>query len=183
MTSLPLNLKELQTAVAAGGSFRWLYFWGHQSKSPYRIGNECFSQWHPSSCEINQILYPTAEHYMMAEKARVFGDEEVLEKILKANTPGEAKALGRQVRGFSDDVWNQVRIEIVERGNLAKFSQNAELGQYLRTTGEQILVEASPVDRIWGVGLAATDPLIHDPLQWKGLNLLGFALMKVRSLL
>lgn len=117
---------------------------------------------------------------MMAEKASLFGDHEMKEQVLQASSPGAAKALGRRVRGFDEAVWLEHRFAIVVRANEAKFGQNAELGQFLRQTGERILVEASPVDRVWGIGLAQDDEKVSNPNQWRGLNLLGFALMQVR---
>lgn len=120
---------------------------------------------------------------MMAGKARLFGDEEMLEKIMAASDPRTMKKLGRQVRGFDQAVWEQYKYALVLQGNVCKFSQNPALGQFLLSTGEQILVEASPYDRIWGIGLSATDPRAQDPRQWRGRNLLGFALTEVRDIL
>lgn len=175
-----MDLKDLQKAVRQGKRFKYVYFWGH--KKPARgVNASCFSQWFGAPFKIDGNRYPTAEHYMMAEKARLFEDFAVAEKILNAGSPGEAKALGRKVLGFDEAVWEQHRSEIVVRANQAKFSQHPELGSYLKNTGNRVLVEASPVDRIWGVGLAKDNPTIENPLTWNGLNLLGFALMKVRA--
>jgi ribA/ribD-fused uncharacterized protein len=91
--------------------------------------------------------------------------------------------LGRSVVGFDEQLWQQHRYEIVLTGNIAKFAQNKELCTFLLNSKNRILVEASPVDSIWGIGLAADDPLAMNPAMWHGLNLLGFALMEVRSLL
>jgi ribA/ribD-fused uncharacterized protein len=118
---------------------------------------------------------------MMAEKARLFGDEAARAQILKASSPNAAKQLGRQVKHFDEQVWAESRFQLVVAGNLAKFSQNHELGNYLLGTGDKVLVEASPVDRIWGIGLAAGDAQAKNPEQWRGLNLLGFALMETRQ--
>jgi ribA/ribD-fused uncharacterized protein len=85
------------------------------------------------------------------------------------------------VRGFDADRWDAARWEIVVRGNLAKFRQNPELGAFLANTGDRVLVEASPVDRIWGIGLAEDDARAQDPERWRGINLLGFALMEARA--
>lgn len=101
--------------------------------------------------------------------------------MLEAPNPGAAKALGRQVRNFDEGVWLQQRFAIVVRGNRAKFSQHAALGKFLAQTAARVLVEASPVDRIWGIGLAQHDERATDPNAWQGLNLLGFALMQVRA--
>jgi ribA/ribD-fused uncharacterized protein len=102
------------------------------------------------------------------------------EKILSASHPDVAKKLGREAKGFDEAKWVEHRFEIVVRGNEAKFGQNAALKQFLLNTGQRVLVEASPVDRVWGIGLAEDNPEAANPEQWPGLNLLGFALMKVR---
>jgi ribA/ribD-fused uncharacterized protein len=117
----------------------------------------------------------------MAEKARRFDDSLVLERIVQARTPGEAKKLGRSVRGFSDDAWEKHRSSIVVQANIAKFGQNPALREFLLATGNRVLVEASPRDRIWGIGLSAANPKSQDPSQWRGMNLLGFALMTARE--
>lgn len=111
----------------------------------------------------------------------MFGDDDAVAAMLAASGPGEVKALGRQVRGFDQARWDAHRFDLVVTGNLATFGQNPDLGDYLRHTGTRILVEASPVDRIWGTGLAANDARATDPARWPGLNLLGFALMAVRA--
>ncbi len=118
---------------------------------------------------------------MMAEKARLFDDRICLNRILKSNNPGEAKKLGRTVQSFQQDVWIKHRTPIVVAGNMAKFSQNEQLKEFLVNTKTRVLVEASPVDRIWGIGLGADNPDRENPWKWKGLNLLGFALMQVRE--
>jgi ribA/ribD-fused uncharacterized protein len=97
------------------------------------------------------------------------------------SNPWAAKQLGRRVRGFVEKQWIDARYSFVVRGNLAKFTQNPPLGEFLVKTARTVLVEASPVDRIWGIGLAADDERAVNPEQWRGLNLLGFALMEVRQ--
>ncbi len=118
---------------------------------------------------------------MMAEKARLFDDRIMLEKIIQAATPKDAKLLGRSVSGFDAAIWEQHRSTIVIEGNYYKFTQNSALQKFLLATGDRVLVEASPVDRIWGIGLAEADPHASEPGKWAGLNLLGFALMEVRD--
>jgi ribA/ribD-fused uncharacterized protein len=117
---------------------------------------------------------------MMAAKARLSGDAEAVGKILAAPDPGAAKALGREVRGFDEQHWTEHRFDVVVAANLAKFGQHPELRDFLAGTGSRVLVEASPRDRIWGIGLAADDERAESPERWPGLNLLGFALMEVR---
>jgi len=118
---------------------------------------------------------------MMFRKATLFCDDAAARDILRAPNPGAAKALGRSVRGFQEATWQENRLSIAVDGNYAKFSQSAPLRQFLLNTKERVLVEASPVDRIWGIGLAVDDPHVENPLEWRGLNLLGFALMDVRE--
>ncbi|MCY0987772.1 NADAR family protein [Nannocystis sp. ILAH1] len=140
-----------------------------------------FGQWTPSRFEVDGVTYGCAEQFMMAEKARLFGDEATRAKILATDSPRQHKALGREVAGFVQAVWDRECLEIVVRGNRAKFTQNPDLRAALLATGDKLLVEASPLDRLWGVGLRADDPRIHDPGQWRGKNLLGEALMRVRA--
>lgn len=139
------------------------------------------SQWYPARFEVDGVPFATAEHYMMYRKALLFSDHDAAEKIRRAPNPGAAKALGRSVRGFVESVWLEHRSAIVEDGNYAKFSQSAELREYLVNTKQRVLVEASPVDRVWGIGLSADDEDVQNPLKWRGLSLLGFALMRVRE--
>ena len=177
------DVEALREVVRQGGRPKYLFFWGHQPRPGGSIGKTCFSQWFAAGFTLNDVYYPTAEHYMMAEKARLFSDDAILAKILDAPHPGAAKKLGRQVRNFDHSAWREARYPIVVKGNTAKFSQNEALGSFLLNTGQRVLVEASPVDRIWGIGLAADDPRAVDPELWQGLNLLGFALMEVRAVL
>jgi ribA/ribD-fused uncharacterized protein len=176
------RLNRLIAADLAGDRISVLPFWGHR---PTRggVGIGCLSQWWPAEFTVDGVRYPTAEHWMMAGKARLFDDDDGLAKVLAAPTPGGAKAAGRAVRGFDEARWVAARYDIVVRGNLEKFGQHQDLRQFLRTTGGRVLVEASPLDRIWGVGMEATHADIARPSTWRGLNLLGFALMEVRSLI
>lgn len=160
---------------------KFLFFWGHTPKQKGVVDKSCFSQWFPAAFEVAGDTYATAEHWMMAEKARLFGSEDVRQRILAAGHPDEAKKLGRQVRGFEPSVWDAQKFDLVVTGNYHKFSQHADLQAYLLTTGDRVLVEASPVDAIWGIGLAADHPDAGQPARWLGENLLGFALMEVRD--
>lgn len=139
------------------------------------------SQWHPSPFTLEGVRYGCCEQYMMAEKARLFGDTTTLEAILRSASPREQKALGRKVTPFDEERWTAVCREAVYRGNLAKFTQNEELRALLLATGDKTLVEASPKDRIWGIGLAADDPRATQRSAWRGKNWLGEALMRVRA--
>jgi ribA/ribD-fused uncharacterized protein len=172
---------DLLTLTTAGSRPKYLFFWGHRPQRDGSIGPGSLSQWWPSPFEIDGVRYATAEHWMMASKARLFGDEEIVPRILAARTPAEAKKLGRLVRGFTEERWAEARFELVTAGNVAKFGQDPALREYLLTTGNRVLVEASPLDRVWGIGLAADDERAADPARWRGLNLLGFALMAARE--
>lgn len=175
------NRQQLINYLNWGNQVKYLYFWGHQQNKDGSVGKSCLSQWYDAEFEMDRIEYPTAEHYMMAEKARLFDDSETLAKILAASHPGEAKKLGRLVKNFDLETWLQHRKEIVVRGNIGKFGQNELLGSFLFGTGDRILVEASPRDKIWGIGLEQNHPDAADPYKWQGSNLLGFALMEVRN--
>ncbi len=161
---------------------KYLYFWGHTPNKDGSMSSACFSQWWENSpFEVDGIRYATAEHFMMAQKAKLFNDEDIFQQIVNSTHPNKAKQLGRKVANFDDNVWKKHRFDIVVAGNMAKFEQDKRLKQYLLNTGKRVLVEASPYDKIWGVGLARDNEMIANPLRWKGLNLLGFALMVVRD--
>ncbi|MFV3129115.1 NADAR family protein [Niveispirillum sp. KHB5.9] len=149
---------------------RFTFFW-----------NGPFSQWHRCNFAVDGAIYNCAEQYMMAEKARLFGDEQALAKIMAAGHPRDQKAAGRRVAGFTEEAWNAVRLAIVQRGNRAKFTTHGDLLALLLETDGTELVEASPLDTIWGVGLAADDPAILDRANWRGLNLLGTVLTQLRD--
>jgi len=140
-----------------------------------------FGQWTPSPFEIRGVTYNCAEQYMMAEKARLFEDTLTEARIMASGRPREQRKLGRRVAGFVAEQWEAERCRIVFEGNVAKFTQDLELKEALLATGERTLVEASPMDRIWGIGFAANAEEAHDPKQWNGLNLLGEVLMEVRD--
>ena len=160
-----------------------LLFWGHTPKDSNGIGRECLSQWYPRPFNVDGTVYPTAEHWMMVQKAKLFKDEEAISEILSTTSPKSAKASGRGIKNFNPVVWDQHKFSIVVSGNLHKFQQHPDLSAFLIGTEQSILIEASPSDRIWGIGLSANDPSSTDPSQWKGENLLGFALMQVREAL
>ena len=159
----------------------FVFFWGHRKGK--KIGKTCFSQWYEIDFDIDGHKYNCAEQYMMAQKAWIFRDIPILGKILDASDPKIIKQLGREVKNFDPKIWNEHKFEVVKKGNLAKFGQNEELKDFLLSTGDKIIVEASPYDKIWGIGLKDTTPGIENPANWKGENLLGFALMEVRDIL
>ena len=140
-----------------------------------------FGQWTASPFEIDGTIYLCAEQYMMAEKARLFGDSKIEKEIMNSDSPSHQQKLGKRVSGFAEDKWAAERTNIVFRGNLAKFTQNAHFKSLLLETGDRQMVEASPIDKIWGIGLAANNPMAYDPNKWLGLNLLGKVLADVRT--
>lgn len=176
-----MGMKELIQRVADDERIKYLHFWGHAPRRDGSIGASCLSQWWPSPFAVDGVRYATAEHWMMAEKARLFGDAEAERQTLDASSPAAAKRAGRLVRGFKDSIWERERFAIVRAGSVHKFAQHAELRDFLLATEDRVLVEASPLDRVWGIGLAADDEQAQDPTRWRGLNLLGFALMEARE--
>lgn len=170
-------------AVRDGRRLKYLPFWGHHPRADGTVGASCLSQWWPAEFTVDGVAFPTAEHYMMWRKAMLFDDGAIAEEVLRAASPGAAKALGRRITGFDEALWEIHRFWIVVAGSVAKFGQHEDLRNFLVNTGDRVLVEASPVDRIWGVGLAVDDERVEDPARWKGLNLLGFALMEARAAL
>lgn len=166
---------------AAGNTVNYLFFWGHRPGKDGAITKSCFSQWWKSSFATEGISYITAEQWMMAGKARLFGDAATLAEILRTDDPQAVKKLGRRVRPFDPAVWDAHKYEVVVQGNLLKFGQDARLKAFLLGTGESVLVEASPYDTVWGIGLSSEAPDVENPRSWNGENLLGFALMEVRD--
>lgn len=142
-----------------------------------------FSQFFPCTFTERGVTYNSAEQYMMAQKALLFDDIKTYDKIMSLSNPSKIKALGRLVKNFNQEIWDKHKEYIVFNGNLLKFSQNKKLCKQLLATGDKEIVEASPTDTIWGIGLAETDPDIYDKSKWRGTNLLGKAIMKVRDVL
>ncbi|MFJ4331684.1 NADAR family protein [Streptomyces sp. NPDC088935] len=173
--------EALVARVRAGERIKYLCFWGHRPRPDGRLGQSCLSQWWPSPFTVAGAEYRTAEHWMMAGKARLFADPEAERRVLAAAHPAEAKKAGRLVRGFDEAVWERERFRIVVEGSVHKFASDPALRAFLLDTGGRVLVEASPVDRVWGIGLAADDEAATDPERWRGPNLLGFALMAARE--
>ncbi|MFE4700742.1 NADAR family protein [Streptomyces sp. NPDC056738] len=171
----------LVSAVASGTPVKYLHFWGHRPRPDGQVGTSCLSQWWPSPFVVEGVAYATAEHWMMASKARLFGDAEAERQAVGAASPALAKKAGRLVRGFDETVWRRERFGIVVEGSVHKFSADPGLRAFLLGTGGRVLVEASPMDRIWGIGLSANDDGAFDPRRWRGENLLGFALMAARE--
>lgn len=149
---------------------QFVFFWGGT-----------FSQWAPSKFEIDGVEYNCCEQYMMAKKSLMFNDFDAYREIMLEKNPALQKAIGRKVRGFNIPKWESHCRDIVFDANLAKFTQNPKMLEELLSTGEREIVEASPEDKIWGIGLHETNPLAWDRETWQGLNLLGEAIMEVRQ--
>lgn len=175
------NLMWVTNKYDQGETLEFLFFWGHSNTLKKEVGKFCFSQWFEAPFIVDGITYNTAEHWMMANKALLFDDLNSYQKIISAKSPGEAKELGRWVLGFDEQIWITNRFDIVVKGNIHKFNQNPLFADFLINTKDRILVEASPVDKIWGIGLSKDAEQIDNPYFWNGKNLLGFALMEVRD--
>lgn len=166
-----------------GERLKYVFFWGHGKTSDESITKTCLSQWWDCSFTVDGIEYNTAEQYMMAQKAVLFGDEKIRAEIMAASHPKQYKDLGRKISGFKQDIWDKKCRDIVVKGNVAKFSQNEDLKAFLLNTNMRVLVEASPYDKIWGIGMGADDPRCENPTLWNGTNFLGFCLMEVRDII
>lgn len=171
--------RENLTATYSNTDF--VFFWSHKPAKGGKITEACFSQWWKCSFVEEGFTFCCAEQYMMFKKALLFKDYAIAKEILKSKSPKKIKELGRLVQNFDSKTWDEYKAEIVLQGNILKFSQNPELREYLLSTGDKILVEVSPYDKVWGVGLKKENSDICSPQKWKGQNLLGFALMEARD--
>ncbi len=140
-----------------------------------------FSQWYKSSFVINGVKFNCAEQFMMYSKATLFGDTDTAAKIMQTSNPKEQKDLGRQVSNYVDPIWNNIAGVLVYQGNMAKFTQDLELHEILLATGDTLLVEASSLDAIWGIGLDEVAARSISPDEWPGKNWLGKAITQVRK--
>lgn len=153
-----------------------IYFWGG-----------IFSNWYKADIEVplwgstDRIVFNCVEQYMMASKAWRFKDDAAMVAIMDTNNPKQQKALGRAVQGFDQTVWSEEARDLVYPAIYAKFTQHDDLRQLIESTGTRWIVEASPLDKIWGIGMAHTDANIEVPAEWKGTNFLGQISMRVRS--
>ena len=172
--------EDLLNQIGYGKQFEYIFFWSHKGQNN-SVDKHCLSQWYQSPFDEKGIEFPTAEHFMMYHKASLFHDSIAMNRVLEATNPGAAKEIGREVKGFDQEIWETERYSIVVAANIGKFAGNPELKKYLLNTGEHVLVEASPVDKVWGIGLAEEDSACSNPYRWKGTNLLGYALMEARE--
>ena len=160
---------------------RYVFFFGHK---PNKLNTHYFSQWYQSTFVNSKgIEFNCCEQFMMYKKAILFRDYEIAEKILAERDPKKIKAMGRAVKNYTEEKWNKYKYRIVVRANKLKFSQNKTLLDRLIQTGNKTIVEASPYDKIWGIGLNASVAVKTVESKWPGQNLLGLALMEVRQTL
>ena len=145
--------------------------------------NGHFSNWFPATFIVESMTFNCAEQYMMYMKAKTFNDQETMSKVMATSNPKEQKKLGRGLKNFNPVAWDKVKYSIVYDGCLAKYSQDTDLKKDILDTKDLILVEASPYDKIWGIGMAEDHPDATDPNKWQGENLLGKVLMEVRETL
>jgi len=175
------NHSELVELYKQGLPLEYVFFGSHQQEYPNIVDSSCLSSWFYSPFIVNNVCYPTAEHYLMAQKALLFEDYHAYKRILVAPDPDEARMIGRQVKDFMVQAWENYRFNIVVEGSFAKFTQNPELREFLLGTQDKILAQAIAGDSIWGIGWPEEWPDIDHPRFWNGKNLLGFALMETRS--
>jgi len=162
----------------------FLFFYGHSGKRD-KVDKSCLSQWYDKSgnFEDHFASYQTCEHFMMVGKSLLMNPNDVktVDKMLEAGSPGAVKKMGRAVKNYDQLEWDTHKFDLVVQGNYLKFSQDEELKEFLLDTGDKIFVEASPFDKIWGIGMKSNETGVVDPNNWKGVNLLGYALMEVRK--
>jgi len=151
---------------------KYVFFW-----------NGIYSQWYTSLVTIDGMTFNCMEQWMMYNKAKLFKDNEMIGSIMSTDSPRLQKKYGREVRNFNAKKWEKVAFDIVKKGNYEKFTQHKDLKKQLLDTGNRIIVEASPVDKIWGIGMAEMDPGVEDSKNWRGQNLLGKAITEVRDLI
>jgi ribA/ribD-fused uncharacterized protein len=149
------------------------------------------SNWYPAEFEVEMMIkgekkklhFFNSEQYFMYVKAIVFSDYDTADKILATKDPKKAKSLGREVKGYDDKVWNEMRYKVMVDANKAKYSQNKDLKELILNPeiADKGFVEASPIDGVWGIKLGENDPLADEEKNWKGQNLLGKALDETRK--
>lgn len=160
-----------------------VFFWSHINRKSTSYGEFMLSQWYPAPFSVNEIVYKSSGQWMMARKALLFGDRKAFKRIIDTDRPEEVRALSRNIDHFDETIWSECKYDIVKEGNFHKFNQSKRLRTYLLNTGEAVLAEANPFDNVWGIGLSHDSKNANDPYAWKGLNLLGFALMEIREYL
>lgn len=174
------SLEKLRRDFNAGKKIDFLFFYGHTNDKK-EVTKSSLSQWYIKDFKENDLFFNCMEKYMMYNKALLFDDKDIANEILNNNQPKAIKELGRKVKNFNDELWDKMKYKIVFTGNYYKFSQNTDLRNFLLSTKNKVLVEASPYDKVWGIKMKYDDENIENPFCWKGKNLLGFALMEARD--
>ena len=149
---------------------KYFFFWKHR-----------LSQWHIVNFNVDNYIYNCCEQFMMHRKALLMGDTFAAEIILGEKNPAQHQTLGRQIQNFNQELWDSYKYNIVLQGNRARFHQSPQCRELLLATGDKLIVEASPYDKVWGIGKGASDPDIMDETKWNGQNLLGKVLTQVRE--
>lgn len=180
MSASARSVQDLVDLVEGGGGAPCLLFWGHRRERDGSMGTGCLAAGWPAPFELHGVRFATVEHHLAWAKARLAGEPEMMDAALRASHPGVARSVGLDVP-LAREVWQEQRWEIAVAAHAAKFEQNPAEGAYLDATAPQVLVGTDPADTVWGIGLLATDPAVHDPRTWRGQNLLGFTLMEVRD--
>ncbi|BFU24632.1 protein T24A6.7, putative [Entamoeba histolytica HM-3:IMSS] len=160
---------------------QYTYFWKPSIEE--EVNKSCLGNWYPSEFDYDGIHYYFCEQFLMGCKAKLFGDDQIFKLILDSRNPYEMKKLGKKVKGFNQEVWDEYKAAVMFEGGLAKFTQNPQLRRFLMETGDDILVEASKFDAVWGIKMEESDERANDPHQWCGENILGFTLMSIRDYL
>lgn len=150
----------------------FVFFYGKQ---------DYLSNFYPTMFQVDNIQFICGEQYIMYMKAKLFADHKTAAFILKETVPSKMKALGRQVQNYDDQRWSRLRENIAYIGLLEKYKQNLDLKTLILATGDKEIVEASPNDRVWGIGMGASHPQVQNRSEWKGMNLLGKILVRVRN--
>ncbi|MDA0022653.1 NADAR family protein [Brachyspira hyodysenteriae] len=174
------SLEKLRKDFNSGKKIDFLFFYGHTNDKK-EVTKSSLSQWYIKDFRDNDLVFNCMEKYMMYNKALLFDDKDIANEILNNNQPKAIKELGRKVKNFNDELWDKMKYKIVFTGNYYKFSQKTDLRNFLISTKNKVLVEASPYDKVWGIKMKYDDENIENPFYWKGENLLGFALMEVRD--
>lgn len=185
------NINWLIDEISSGQKHSFVTFW----QADEGVENRIFSQWYPHQFSVNGRIYETAEQYMMSEKSLLFDDLDSYKAIMNESNPKICKQLGRKVQNFDSNIWNKSFREIIWHGNLGKLQGDIAFVNALLSTGDAVLVEASPVDDIYGAGLDKANLLNPDgtlkvlPQDWhiegetkQAENNLGFVLMGLRDL-
>lgn len=176
-----LTTNDICKRYDSGESLRFVFFGECHSEFTDSVGKECFSRWYSLAFEIEGKSFFCIEQYMMAEKACFFDDEECERRIMNNNDIEDITLLGQQIKIFDGFLWDNYKKDVIRQGNVAKFADNKELFEFLISTDDAILVEATPYDVVWGIGMREGDQGIDNPHNWKGENILGFTLMKIRD--